>query len=274
MVVIRSIIFGALESPKYLLMQGRRVDAVRVLNELSVIDGSNVVVVEEDLPLPLVSATSTKTEHLGWLRGLKVNVATLLSPSLRTTTLLIFAIWMLIAVGYTSFNSFLPKYLSSQPDSSIPPDPSSTYISYFIISLAALPGSALGAFGVDSVLGRRGTMSLSTLLTAVFLLVFALAPTTTLRVLASCGAAFTQNIMYGVLYAYTPEVFPAAARTTGTGAASALGRCAGSLTPVLAGWLLETFGGITPLYVASGTIAAAAVCMVLLPIETSGRETL
>ena len=40
--------------------------------------------------------------------------------------------------------------------------------------------------------------------------------------------------MYGVLYAYTPEVFPAPNRGTGTGIASCLNRIAGFCAPIVA----------------------------------------
>ncbi len=40
--------------------------------------------------------------------------------------------------------------------------------------------------------------------------------------------------MYGVLYAYTPEVFPAPNRGTGTGIASFFNRVAGLCAPIVA----------------------------------------
>jgi hypothetical protein len=79
--------------------------------------------------------------------------------------------------------------------------------------------------------------------------------------------------MYGVLYAYTPEVFPAPSRGTGTGIASLLNRIAGLAAPVVA----AQTGSIhpsTPILLAGGCYLAAFVAMCVLPIETRGKQSL
>lgn len=90
----------------------------------------------------------------------------------------------------------------------------------------------------------------------------------------TCGSADTsQNIMYGVLYAYTPEVFPAPSRGTGTGIASLLNRIAGFFAPVVA----AQFGELhptAPILAAGACYIAAFVAMCLLPIETRGKQSL
>lgn len=50
----------------------------------------------------------------------------------------------------------------------------------------------------------------------------------------SCLEAFLQNIIYGTLYAYMPEVFPAPNRGTGSGISSFLDRMAGLCVPLVA----------------------------------------
>jgi hypothetical protein len=79
--------------------------------------------------------------------------------------------------------------------------------------------------------------------------------------------------MYGVLYAYTPEVFPAPSRGTGTGIASLLNRIAGLAAPVVAAQT-GTLHPSTPILLAGGCYLAAAVAMILLPIETRGKQSL
>lgn len=79
--------------------------------------------------------------------------------------------------------------------------------------------------------------------------------------------------MYGVLYAYTPEVFPAPSRGTGTGIASLLNRIAGFFAPVVAARFGELHPS-APVLAAGGCYIAAAVAMCLLPIETRGKQSL
>ena len=79
--------------------------------------------------------------------------------------------------------------------------------------------------------------------------------------------------MYGVLYAYTPEVFPAPNRGTGTGIASCLNRIAGLCAPIVA----VNAGAVNPkapIYASGGLILAAFVSMIFYPIETRGKQSL
>jgi hypothetical protein len=79
--------------------------------------------------------------------------------------------------------------------------------------------------------------------------------------------------MYGVLYAYTPEVFPAPSRGTGTGIASLLNRIAGLAAPIVAA-RTGSLHPSTPILLAGGCYLAAFVAMCVLPIETRGKQSL
>ncbi|KAI8813352.1 major facilitator superfamily domain-containing protein [Cladochytrium replicatum] len=190
------------------------------------------------------------------------------------TTVLVWMIWMLVSVGYTMFNSWLPKMLSEAAGRD-PPPIDVAYRNYLFISLAAVPGSVAAMYLVDlPMLGRRGTMALSTFGTAGCMFLFTVARESDYgRLAAGCLASLLQNIMYGVIYSYTPEVFNSKVRGTGTGVASALGRTVGAAAPLLSG-LLYSLNSSLPLFVASTILVLAGFCMVALPIETRGLEAL
>lgn len=116
-------------------------------------------------------------------------------------------------------------------------------------------------------------MLISTLLSGIFLFLFTLKTTDEYQLAFSSLESFFQNMMYGVLYAYTPEVFPAPNRGTGTGVASLLNRVAGLCAPIIA---TNTVAGDprVPVWVAGGLILGAGVAMAGLPIETRGRQKL
>lgn len=61
-------------------------------------------------------------------------------------------------------------------------------------------------------------MAISAAISGMFLFLFTTSGDPNTQLVFSSLEAFFQNIMYGVLYAYTPEVFPAPNRGTGTGA--------------------------------------------------------
>ena len=79
--------------------------------------------------------------------------------------------------------------------------------------------------------------------------------------------------MYGILYAYTPEVFPAPHRGTGDAICSAFNRITGILAPVIK--IVTTnrdgtaSGGTAngPTFVSATLFMVASVLMLLLPIE-------
>lgn len=293
MFVIRFFVFHLLESPKYLLSQGRQAEAVAVVHGIAYRNGAKTWLTEEILdavadtettsrPATRLSTRSIMQEKLSafsvdHLRPLFSN------RKLGQATTLIWFCWATIGMGYPLFNAFLPQYLShggSSPDSDgaiSNADTGTTYRNYAIISMVGVPGSLLAAYAVDHkspLLGRKGTLAIATLVSAVFLFFFvAFGTTPNSQLFFTCVEAFTQNIMYGVLYAFTPEIFPAPVRGAGTGVASFLNRITGLVAPVLAA-SIPGDGTKLPIYLSAILILAAFGGMCLIPIETRGRQRL
>lgn len=80
--------------------------------------------------------------------------------------------------------------------------------------------------------------------------------------------------MYGVLFAYTPEVFPAPHRGTGDSLCAAFNRITGILAPVIkivttpasaSGLVQAKANG--PIFVSASLFMVASVLMLFLPIE-------
>ncbi|KAG6899182.1 hypothetical protein C0993_012608, partial [Termitomyces sp. T159_Od127] len=144
----------------------------------------------------------------------------------------------LLGLAYPLFNGFLPLYLEQRVTSSAGSgNISTTYRNYVIISTMGIPGSILACLIVDwtrgpksrwSIGGRKLTMAVSTGLTGIFLFLFTTSKTDNAVLGWSCA-----NAMYGVLYAYTPEVFPAPHRGTGDALASSFNRVTGLISPII-----------------------------------------
>ncbi|KAJ2748777.1 hypothetical protein GGI19_005970, partial [Coemansia pectinata] len=91
----------------------------------------------------------------------------LFTPSLRRTTLLVWMIWAVVAMGFTMFNVFLPKLLETRNDgashslvpvsTSLVAGPHSKQIRVYrdslIYAVSGIPGSIVGAWMVDTRLG-------------------------------------------------------------------------------------------------------------------------
>ena len=95
----------------------------------------------------------------------------------------------------------------------------STYITYrdsLIVASVGIPGALLGGYLVEVPrLVRKGTLCMATLLTGGFLYGSTTATSSPAFLGWNCGFNFASNIMYAVLYAYTPEIFPTKDRGTG-----------------------------------------------------------
>ncbi|KAL7622973.1 hypothetical protein AAE478_006652 [Parahypoxylon ruwenzoriense] len=296
MFLIRFSIFHLFESPKYLLSRGRQSEAVAVVHGIAYRNGAKTWLTEEILdavadnegaervPTRVSTANIIKQNltsfSIGHIRPLFQN------RKLGTATLLIWFCWSTIGLGYPLFNAFLPQYLSHGGSEAPINDesmvayngaPSEIYRNYAIISVVGVPGSLLAAYTVDHkspFLGRKGTLAISTLVSAVFLFFFvAFGTTPNTQLFFTCVEAFCQNIMYGVLYAYSPEIFPAPVRGAGTGVASFLNRVTGLVAPIIAA-NVPGDGTKAPIYMSAVLILAAFVGMVLIPIETRGRQRL
>ncbi|TWU79153.1 hypothetical protein ED733_008846 [Metarhizium rileyi] len=300
MFVVRFFIFRLFESPKFLLNKGRQDEAVAVVHGIAYRNHTKTWLTSEILNLVaaddgfeahcLESQPSIPSQSTALLVKLKRFSAARLKPLFQSKTLgwataLIWFCWASIGMGYPLFNAFLPQYFSHShatgDDQKVSSETSAisteTYRNYAITSIMGVPGSVLAAYLVDSpslFFGRRGTLAGSTLVSAIFLFLFVTFGTTPTAQLAfSCVAAFSQNIMYGVLYAFTPEIFPAPVRGAGTGVASFLNRVTGLMAPILAA-NIPGDGATTPIYLSAVLILSAFVGMCLIPIETRGAQRL
>lgn len=284
MFVCRFFLFHLFESPKFLLSRGRQAEAVATVHGiayknkrqtwltvdiLNAIGGDPEAVDDSKLTVGEIIKRQLgkfSTQRIGPLFATK---------KLGINTCLIWFCWTTIGMGYPLFNAFLPQYLSNSGKGDVPETPTNiVYRNYAITSIVGVPGSFIAYYTVDiKYLGRKGTMAISTCLSGVFLYLFTLSSDPSFQVAFSSLEAFFQNIMYGVLYAYTPECFPAPNRGTGTGIASLFNRLAGLCAPIVAIYG-SSANPSAPVYAAGGLFLAAFVAMCCLPIETRGKQSL
>lgn len=229
-----------------------------------------------------------------WRKGLwdaGQRYADLFTPEWKRTTVLVWSIWTIFTLAYTMVNVFLPKYLERRvgrgnDGAGQPGQPSSgesrqeairsVMEDFLLYSLASIPGSLMGAYLIETFLGRIKSMALSSSFLALSLLAFALAPPSsspTWTIASSCAISLSAATAYAVIYSYSPEVFPTALRGTASGTASALSRLAGIVAPLLAGALMDTVDENAPLYLGFALFGFSVCLMLNLPIETKGRAT-
>ncbi|KAI9789900.1 MAG: hypothetical protein M1816_005669 [Peltula sp. TS41687] len=268
----RFLLFHLYESPKYLLARGRQAEAVAAVHGIAYVNHRKTWLTEEILnevggesikhAKVKLSTKDVLMRQVGQFSTDRVRPL-FKGRKLAASTTLIWFCWLTIGMGYPLFNAFLVQYLE-QPANAKNRNPTPTsivYRNYAITSIIGIPGSIVAWYTVDlKYIGRKGTMAISTLLSGIFIYLFTVATSPNYQLACTCLEAFFQNAMYGVLYAYTPELFPAPSRGTATGIASLLNRVAGLSAPIIAA-NVSTSNPLTPIYVAGGLFLAAFIAM-------------
>lgn len=194
-------------------------------------------------------------------------------PSFTNSSPTVMLIWAFIGLGFPLYNAFLP-YIQATRGADF--GDGSTYLTYrnsLIIAVLGIPGALLGGLLVElPLLGRRGALAISTALTGVFLFASTTAVTSNALLGWNCAYNLFSNIMYAVLYAYTPEVFPTKDRGTGNALAAMANRVFGIMAPIVA--IYADLNTAAPVYVSGALFVAAGLLCLLLPYESRGKASL
>lgn len=187
------------------------------------------------------------------------------SRGLRRRTLGIWLVWFGVNFSYYGAFLWIPSLLVARGH-----DVTTSFGYTLVITLAQLPGYALAAVLVEAW-GRRSTLALFLLGSAVAAWFFGQSDSATSILVAGSALSFCNLGAWGALYAITPEIYPTAVRGSGAGAAAGFGRLASIAAPLVVPVLLERGGGdvlVFTIFTAAFVVAAAAAF--LLP-ETRGR---
>ncbi|OKO93965.1 hypothetical protein PENSUB_12244 [Penicillium subrubescens] len=184
-------------------------------------------------------------------------------------TIIIWGVLLTVGIGYPLYFNFLPSYLATKftEDSSL----YLTYRNYCITSAVGMVGPLSAAVAVNTRLGRRYMMGISAVVTAVFLFAYVGVNNSSASLAFSCVTSLLANFEYAVMYACTPESFPAPHRGTGTGTAAALLRLGGLLASLIAS---QTGFTSAPIYASAALLVAVGVFCIGLPFETHGHDAL
>ncbi|KAG5638739.1 hypothetical protein H0H81_010549 [Sphagnurus paluster] len=196
-------------------------------------------------------------------------VMMVLSPEWLRTTLLMWVVWFSMSLSFTMFNVYLPKLLetgSASRNSVVAAEGKTLEDSLWdvvIFTIGGCPGAILGAYLIESPLGRRWSLAGSCFLTAILCVVFVFVESSWAVRMTTVGISLTVTVMWAVLYGWTPEIFGTKVRGTACGIASALSRTGGMIAPMLGGILLMIDRSV-PVYTSVVIFAIAGVCVLML----------
>ncbi|WP_287070272.1 MFS transporter [Pyrobaculum aerophilum] len=173
---------------------------------------------------------------------------------------LVGAVWFLLAFGYYGAFLWLPTMLVRERGFT----QVGTYEFMFLTTLAQLPGYFSAAYLVEKA-GRRPVGSLYFALSALSAAFFISSNSYAELLLWALALNFFNLGVWGVVYAYTPELFPTSVRGIATGLAGSAARIGMILGPLL----YPLYASTALLIIAIAWLVASALIL-LLP-ETRGR---
>lgn len=205
----RFFLFHLHESPKYLIGQGRYVEAIEVLDAVAKYNGCTQPLTIEPLkqverdhiehhgdhhPVAPVNRKAAINHTLAAFKpgGLQHVRALFFTTKLAYSFTLILLIWGMVGLASPLYSNFLPEYLTEHGAKTGDDSINTTYRNNFIIIVCSLRGTLIGGWliGIRYV-GRRGTLGASLILTSVFLFAFMTARTAQ-NLAFNCVATFVQ----------------------------------------------------------------------------------
>jgi MFS transporter, putative metabolite:H+ symporter len=249
------------ESPRWLVERGRSVQAraevERIEAELTR-HGRTTLPSLDRVEVPAVSAR----------RGgsFLANLAALWSRPVRRTTVMLWILWIAITFSYYGFFTWIPSLLVKQGMTI-----TRSFGYSIIIYLAQIPGYYSAAF-LSEKLDRKWTIVVYMILGGVSAYLMSSAGTAASITAAAVVLSFFMNGTYAGIYAYTPELYPTAFRTTGMGVASAFGRLGGLSAPIVIGYSYDRIGFAGVFVITTVVLVTGALAVAVLGVATAGKS--
>jgi MFS transporter, putative metabolite:H+ symporter len=239
------------ESPRFLAEKGRAPEADAVVRRVERAGGGALLTLA-----PAVAPT----------RAGHTRIAELFSGRYARRTVMLWILWFGVVLTYYGIFLWIPSILATRGLSEVR---SNEF--FFLSTLAQVPGYFSAAWLVER-LGRKPTLVAYLLGTAASAFMFGNAGTGTDAFVWAALLSFFNLGAWGVVYTYTPELYPTSVRGTGSGVAAAVGRIGGIIGPYLTPVLVPAIAvsGTFAVFMALLLITAAAVAA--LGEETRGRS--
>ena len=272
----RLFVFKMEESPKFLVSVGRDEEAVAALQNIA-------HKYNRKCSLTLDQLAEYNADVPAYFNEKEVTVMDILKISLLhlkklfatrkaiRSTITLFVSWLCMGVCYAVYSNFVSEFLKTRMGSN-----QSTFLQYRDSTLTyfvSIFGPTIAAIlTLIPRVGYRGALAIGGVVAMALLFGYTSADNENASVGFSTTSYLGMNIYYGCLFAYTPEVFPAGARTTGAGIGLLLNRIGGIIAPIVV-YYGDTTSSI-PLWVCGAIIGFIGLCALTLPFEPTKHKSL
>lgn len=242
------------ESPRYLAAKGQTAQAEEIVRNIEALSGVQ-------RPAMKSKALSLKNTPP------KVGVSELFSGKFLKRTAFLWLLWFGIVFSYYGIFTWLPSLLALK---GFTLTKSFQYV--MTMTLAQIPGYFSAAYLVDKI-GRKPTLALYLAGTAISAYFFGLSSDVRGILVIGSLMSFFNLGAWGIVYTYTPELYPTHARATGSGWAAGFGRIGGILAPIVVGLMIGSFklSSQSVFIMFAAVLILTALNVVFLGEETKGR---
>lgn len=209
------------ESLRYLMKQQKLAELNETISQL-----------ERSTAVPLTRCTKQELMALN-TQPINSNLSTLWSKQYALRTAMLWITWFGIIFSYYGIFMWLPSLIYQQGFTIV-----KSFEYLLIMTVAQFPGYISAAYLVDKI-GRRYTLSLYLLCSGISSYFFGHATSETVLLTSGIFMSFFNLGAWGVIYTYTPELYPTEIRGLGSGWAAGIGRIGGIIAPILVGFLLS-----------------------------------
>ena len=259
--VVLAVRRGLPESPRWLAERGRLAEA-----EAGVAAMERAVALRTGAPLPPPARYAAPEGGPGGAPGgSRGPLATVFSREYAARTTMAFGLWFFALIGFFGLNSWIAVLLRAHGFTTVG---SVGFVT--LITIGGIPGFATAALMLERA-GRKPATAFFLLAAAAAAWVFGNAAGEAWLFASGFVMQFFMFGMWSCLYAYTPELYPTRARSTGAGLASAAGRVGAILGPVLVPVLVRAGGQAAAFEVGAAGFVVAAVLVMALGVETRGQ---
>ncbi|KAG0720831.1 Organic cation transporter protein [Chionoecetes opilio] len=217
------------ESPRWLMLQGRYEDALKILRQVAKTNGGSLPP-KEELDVLCDSVEEERLQGVKTVEGVLQKVCNffrsiiilLSTPNLRRRCLIIFFAWFVVSMVYYGL-TFSGGNINASP-----------YLLVFLSGLVEIPSYILSCWTLKKF-GRRLNLCALFIICGISCLLILLVPKEMVWVnlsLATVGKFFNSSA-FGVAYIYSAELVPTGVRNTAMGTSSMCARIGSGLAPFI-----------------------------------------